>query len=106
MLKPSCTLTRLEGENGLCMYVYRCNFAKVESSREGKSERLCFLRPSSLAKGQFFAFLGSTAVLFAAPGVVFTEAVFGVGGVVEVDLRNLCLDECPDAPALVSIGSK
>lgn len=98
------------------MHVYRCNFAKVESRNkketaefrllsEGKPGRLCFLRPSSLAKGHFCAFLGSTAVLFAAPGVVFTEAVLGVGGVVEVDLGDLCLDKCPDAPALVSMST-
>ena len=66
--------------------------------REPEDRNLCFLRPSSLSQGHLFSRLGSTAVLFTAPGVVFSETVLSVRGVVKVDLRDLSLDKSPDSP--------
>lgn len=61
---------------------------------------LSFLRPSSLPQGHFIPCLGSTAVIFASPGEVLPETELGVGGVIEIDLRDLGLDESPDAPEI------
>lgn len=57
-----------------------------------------FLRPPSLPQGHLFARLRPGAVLLPAPGVVLPEATLGVRSVVEVDLRDLGLDEAPNSP--------
>lgn len=69
---------------------------------------LCLLRPALLAEGHFLAGFRSAAVDFALPGEVLAQSELGVAGVVEVDLGNLGLNECPHAPVmllLVSTGS-
>lgn len=61
---------------------------------------LGFLRPSSLSQRHLLSRLGTGPVDLAPPGPVLAEARLGIGGVVEVDLRDLCLDESPDTPGI------
>lgn len=61
---------------------------------------LSFLRPSSLPQRHHIARSRPAAVNFASPGEVLAKADFGVRGIVEIDLRDLSLDESPDAPVI------
>ena len=73
---------------GLC--IYRCTdidateYACMCFCRYGgifywmTTTGLCVLRPPSLAKRHLLSGLGAAAVLFTAPGVVFSESVLGV----------------------------
>src|SRR6187551_1573051 len=56
------------------------------------------LRPALLPQAQFLALGRALAALLGLPGPVLAQALLGVAGVVEVDLRDARLDERPDAP--------
>lgn len=59
---------------------------------------LCLQRPALFTERHFFTGLLATTVHLPLPCPVLTQSCFGVASVVEVDLRNLGLDEGPHTP--------
>lgn len=55
-------------------------------------------RPARLAQRHLLASLLAASVYLALPRVVLAETRLSVAGIVEINLGDLRLDECPNAP--------
>lgn len=55
-------------------------------------------RPAGLAQRHLLASLLAASVYLALPRVVLAETGLSVTGVIEIDLGDLRLDECPNTP--------
>ena len=59
--------------------------------------------PPSFTQWHFLASLSTAAILLTTPGGIFAKPVLCIRGVVEVDLRNLRLDQGPHTPSMLSM---
>jgi hypothetical protein len=92
-------MSQLGGEGGYAGLFRVINGHIIQKECQTNQEiSLRFLRPARLTQRHLFASVPATSIHLTLPSVVLAKTGLRIAGVVEVDLGDLRLDKCPNAP--------